>query len=204
MRRDHGGGKNLYVVLSRSATALSWIIHTVRGDEYTHAALALDERLEYMFSFGRRRAYNPFIGCFKRENLNDALYNTYPELPGAVIRITVSAAQYECVTDLIESFLLNSHLYGYNYLGLVGNLWGQSRPAAARFFCSEFVYHVLHASGICDFGKPRGLVRPQDLTRVKGRVVFKGNLKEYDSLIKREIPAALNIAARAEFVRCPK
>lgn len=185
--------KNLYVVLSRSATALSRIIHTIKGDEYTHAALALDVRLEYMFSFGRRRAYNPFVGCFKRERLGDALSNPGAKLPGAIIEMSVSPVQYKRVTELIEGFLLNGHLYGYNYLGLAWNLWGQSRPADARFFCSEFVYHVLNDSGICDLGKPRGLVCPQDLTRVRGRVIFKGDLKEYDYRPERTDPAAPGI-----------
>jgi hypothetical protein len=171
--------KHLYIVLSRSATALSRIIHVVRGDEYTHAALALDGRLEYMFSFGRRRARNPFIGCFKRERVGDALHSQGAGLPGAIIEISVSQAQYGEAVALIESFLLDSHLYGYNYLGLASNLWGWSRPAGRRFFCSEFVYHVLHKSGVCDLGKPRGLVRPQDLLGIKGHVIFRGDLKEY-------------------------
>jgi hypothetical protein len=182
-------GNHLYVALSRSATILSKIIHTVKNDEFTHAALALDSGLEYMFSFGRRYAGNPFIGCFRREHIGDAFYRSFAEVPGAVIELSVSPAQYENVTAQIEAFLSDSHMYGYNYLGLVGNLRGISLRADRRFFCSEFVYHVLYESGICDFKKPRGLVCPQDLMNIKGRVVFRGNLKEYDSL-------AMHTAAR--------
>ncbi|MDR0434763.1 MAG: hypothetical protein LBH21_06845 [Gracilibacteraceae bacterium] len=185
MTGDSSTAKHLYVVLSRSSTALSKTIRFLKGVEYTHAALALDARLEYMFSFGRRRAHNPFVGCFKRERIGDALYRPYSELPGVVLEITVSAAQYKSAVALIESFLLDGHMYGYNYLGLAGNLWGWSRMAGMRFFCSEFVYHVLHKIGVSDLGKPRGLVSPQDLMRIKSRVIFQGNLKEYGCPAKR-------------------
>lgn len=68
----------LYVVLARSNTILSRLIHVIKEDEYTHAALSLDRDLEYMFSFGRRSANNPFIGCFKRERLDEGLYAHCP------------------------------------------------------------------------------------------------------------------------------
>jgi hypothetical protein len=181
-------GRHLYVVLSRSPTILSKIIHTVKNNAYTHAALALDSRLEYMFSFGRRRAGNPFIGCFKRERIGDEFYRSCAEVPGIVIELSVSLTQYENASAKIGAFLLDSHLYGYNYLGLVGNLWGINCPCPAdlRFFCSEFVYHVLYESGVCDLNKPRSLVCPQDLMDIKGRVVYTGNLKEYECKTARE------------------
>jgi hypothetical protein len=193
MRNIPAAEKHLYIVLSRSETALSRMIRAVKGDEYTHAALALDAGLEYMFSFGRRRAYNPFVGCFKRERIGEALCGAYAEFPGAVIELPVSGAQYGNAVALIEAFLLDSHLYGYNYLGLMGNLLGRSHRIGTRFFCSEFVYHVLHKSGVCDLGKPRGLVRPQDLMSVKGRVIFRGDLKEYASPPRRGVDAAPGI-----------
>ncbi|MDR0357752.1 MAG: hypothetical protein LBH63_05245 [Clostridiales Family XIII bacterium] len=179
----------VYVVLSRSSGLLSRLVRAVKGDEYTHAALSLDLRLEYMFSFGRRRTRNPFIGCFKRERICDAPRRPGGGLPGVVIEIPVSRMQYKNVIALIETFLLNSHLYGYNYLGLARNLWGRSRPIPARFFCSEFVYHVLHKNKVCDLGKPRNLVRPQDLMSIKGRVVFEGDLNEYRCSPGRETVA---------------
>jgi hypothetical protein len=177
--------RNLYVVLTRSETALSRIIRIVRGDDYTHAALSLDPHLEYMFSFGRRWTNNPFFGCFKRESVFDALYQPY-ELPGVVIEIPVSDAQHRVAVALVETFLLNSHLYGYNYLGLAGKLVGCSFQVDKRFFCSEFVYYVLCESGICDFEKPRSLVSPQDLMELKGHVIFSGNLKNYNSNSERD------------------
>lgn len=169
----------IYVVLSKSSTILSSAINRLKGDDYTHAAVSLDKDLAYMFSFGRRRAWNPFVGCFKRESINDGVYKQMGTLPGVVIEIAVTPTQYQAVCSLLEGFLLDAHTYGYNYFGLAGNLVGASYGDSRRFFCSEFVYHVLHQSGICDLGIPRGIVRPQTLLKIEGRVIFEGNLKRY-------------------------
>jgi len=80
--------KKIYVILSRSTTVLSRLIHHFKGDEYTHAALALDKELNYMFSFGRRRPGNPFVGCFKHEKLNEGVYKNAPTLPGIISVLT--------------------------------------------------------------------------------------------------------------------
>jgi hypothetical protein len=177
---DHN---NVYIVLSRSNTILSHVIHLLKGDKYTHAALSLDRDLKHMFSFGRRWAYNPFVGCFKRENLSAGIYKSHDCLPGTIIQIPVSPAQYKSVTRQIDNFLLYRVEYGYNYLGLFvnlfGNPFGQPPEDNERFFCSEFVYYVLNGNGVCDLGLHRGLVRPQDLMKLSGKIIFEGDLMKY-------------------------
>lgn len=171
--------KQLYVIFTRSNTVLSNLIHIVKGDEYTHAALAFDKNLEYVFSFGRRYSNIPFIGCFRREELNEGLYARHKMLPGLVLELTVTEAEYEQAKKIVVEFLLNNHRYDYNYAGLFGNLLGINGYCRNRFLCSEFVYHVLHQCGVCDLNIPRTLVRPQNLLHIGGRVVYKGDLKRY-------------------------
>jgi hypothetical protein len=162
----------------RSPTILSHIIAALKGDEYTHAALSLDYGLDYMFSFGRRHRRNPFVGCFKHERVTDKLYGTEKVLPGAVMELAVTQAQYDMVAGQIERFLLDNHRFGYNYLGLVRGIWGGSAHCNRRFLCSEFVYHVLSMCNAADLQLPPEQVRPQDLLRV-GREIFKGDLKAF-------------------------
>ena len=60
----------LYIVLTRTNTVISKLIHVINNDEYTHAAIALDKELDHMYSFGRKYTFNPFIGVFKHEERN--------------------------------------------------------------------------------------------------------------------------------------
>lgn len=176
LRGLSGSGHAVYVVLSRSGTVPSRLIGAMTGDRLTHAALALDPELEYMFGFGRRGSTNPLSGCFRRERLDDPLYERMGSLPGKVLEVPVTRAQHDMVRAQVEAFLLDGHRYRYNFAGLLHHVTGRAREDAYRFFCSEFVYHVLYQAGVCDLHVPRSQVRPQTLLALPARVVFDGDL----------------------------
>lgn len=168
----------LYIVLTRTNTMISKLIHLIKDDEYTHAAISLDRNLNHMYSFGRKNTYNPFIGCFRKEDIRGGVYKLCETLPGTIIEIKVSRQQYEKAKILLERFISNSDFYKYNYKGLIYSLSNKSECKDDRFLCSEFVYHILKESGIVDLKISRNLVRPQNLLNIEGNIIYKGNLKE--------------------------
>jgi len=176
----------LYIVFTRTTTAVSQMIAYVKHDKYTHASLALDRELNYMYSFGRKYARNPFIGRFKHEHLQQGLYKLQKFLPGAVLELAVTKEQYYKAKSIIDFFVEHQHRYKYNYLGLIHNLLKAEVYYENRFLCSEFVYYVLHQSNIIDLKKPRNLVRPQELYEVlpkyNAKIIYEGDLKAYPTL----------------------
>ncbi|WP_313341384.1 hypothetical protein [Sedimentibacter sp.] len=169
--------RKIYIVLTRTNTFLSRLISFIKDDEYTHASISLDRHLSRMYSFGRKYTYNPFVGRFVKENLNEGVYGRHDNLYGLVMEIEVSREQYVKAENLINEFILNKDLYKYNYIGLVNCLLNRESCNNHRFLCSEFVYYILNKSNIVNFNKSGNLVRPQDLLNIKGKIVFKGNLK---------------------------
>ncbi|WP_028305481.1 MULTISPECIES: hypothetical protein [Desulfitobacterium] len=167
----------LYIVLTRTNTVLSKLIHMFKQDEYTHAALSLDSDLNHMYSFGRRNPYNPFIGRFRREDIHEGVYGFCENLPGAIIEVEVTQQQYDKVKELLNHFIVHSDRYRYNYRGLFYSLLDKPLSNENRFLCSEFVYFVLKESGITDLKMPRNLVRPQNLLHAEGRIIYQGDLK---------------------------
>jgi len=135
-----------------------------------------------MYSFGRKYARNPFIGRFKHEELHSGLYQTHRVLPGVIIKVPVTEKQYNQAKEMVSSFIANSHVYKYNYYGLVFGLLNRETCYDNRFLCSEFVYYILHECGVMDLGIPRSLIRPQDFYNLRdkygGQIVYEGNLKE--------------------------
>lgn len=175
----------IYVALTRTNTIMSKLIELIKKDEYTHAAISLDKNLSSMYSFGRKYTYNPFIGRFKKEELDKGIYNFQEVLPGAIIEIEITKEQYEKAQNILNHFILNSELYKYNYKGLINNLLKREEYRDDRFLCSEFVYYILQESGIVDLNLSRNLVTPQDLSKINGRIIYKGDLKlfQYRTLI---------------------
>ncbi|WP_228107927.1 hypothetical protein [Terrisporobacter petrolearius] len=168
----------LYIVLTRTNTVMSKLIRIFKDDEYTHAAISLDKELNHMYSFGRRNTYNPFIGRFRKEDINEGVYKFCNILPGAIIEIEVSKQKYEKAKLLLDHFISNSDIYKYNYKGLVHSLLNKAVCSDNRFLCSEFVYYILNESGVADLKISRNLVRPQSLLNIEGKMIYKGDLKE--------------------------
>src|SRR5690554_939767 len=77
--------KKIYIVLTRTNTILSRLISIIKNDEYTHASISLNKDLNYMYSFGRKNKYNPFIGRFVKENIDEGVYGWHKKLKGLVI-----------------------------------------------------------------------------------------------------------------------
>lgn len=171
---------HLYIVLTRTNTIVSRLIHVFTQDDYTHAALSLDRDLREMYSFARKRTHNPFVGRFKHERLNEGIYKLAKQLPGIVIEVEVLKENYEEARLLVEQFILNRSRYKYNYRGLIYGLLNKPTKTNDRFLCSQFVYYVLYESGVADFRTPANLVRPQDFLNLEGRIVFQGDLKDLD------------------------
>lgn len=176
--------KHLYIVLTRTNTVLSRLIHFIKNDEYTHAAISLDKNLCQMYSFGRKYVYNPFLGRFRHEGLNEGVYKLCKTVPGIIMELEISQEQYERIEDLLEQFILNSNYYKYNYKGLIFGLINKPMQEDDTFLCSEFVYHLLKESEIADLNISRNLVRPQSLLDIKSKVVYKGDLKKIKQHVK--------------------
>lgn len=169
---------HVYIVLTRTSTLISKLIQIFKKDNYTHAAISLDKKVNTMYSFARKAPYNPIIGGFMEEKLNKGLYKYHRILPGVIMEIEVSEEQYEKARELLEHFISHSEKYKYNYKGLYHSLNRTEVCYDDRFLCSEFVYYVLKESGIVDFHKPRNLVRPQNLLGIESKIIYEGNLKD--------------------------
>jgi hypothetical protein len=171
----------LYIVLTRTSTVISRLIQFIKNDEYTHAAISLDKELNLMYGFGRKYAHNPFIGVFRKEELNKGVYKSHKNLPGKIIEIEVTKDQYEDAKDLLNQVINNSNKYKYNYRGLIDGIFNKEACYENRFLCSEFVYHILKESNITNLKMPSNLVRPQNLMNIESKTIYEGNLKNIEN-----------------------
>ena len=60
---------NIYVLLTRSQSLLSRMIHRLTGDSFTHVSLALDSQLQTLCSFARRYSHTPLPAGLVHEDL---------------------------------------------------------------------------------------------------------------------------------------
>lgn len=140
--------KKIYVVMTQTGTFLSRLLKFLSKDVYNHASIALDDRLEEMYSFGRLNPYNPFVGGFVKESPHYGTFKRFSNTDAMIITLDVTEKQYDGVKTMLSKMYEEREKYRYNYKGLFAAFFGKRIEELNRFYCSEFVKHVLVENGI--------------------------------------------------------
>ncbi len=171
----------LYLLLSRSNTWFSGIVYRLTPGEFTHAALALDRDLRYLYSFGR---YNPYLALpagFVTENVHTGVYGRCGSNTCRVYRVPVSEQGYRRAVKILAYMQRNAEYYHYDLFGAILCTMKISHRRKARFFCSQFVAEMLRRTGAAQLPKPVSLMRPADLMALpEAELIYEGPLRESD------------------------
>lgn len=176
--------KKVYVLLTNTGTLFTKTIKLYTRKQYNHASIAFDENLKDVYSFGRKRPRNPFIGGFVRENIKEGLFKN---ATCAVYCLTINETEYNRMQGYIKQIEANKEKYRYNFIGLFAVILNKQLKRDNAFFCSQFVASVLKQSGSIDFNIPLSLVTPHDLQVADNlELVYQGKLKDYDKEIMNQ------------------
>ena len=175
----------VYILLSRTHTIPARLIRFFTKAPYSHTSLALDVELKELYSFARRHIYNPFNSGFVLEDIETGIFGRDKNVYCSVYAIPVTEEQYQILRRELKHFIENSDMYNYNYMGLVGILFGKNVSKDYNYFCSQFVSHVLSRSGIELFKKADGLIQPYDFhVQLQQQRIYQGKLSEYREYVK--------------------
>ena len=185
--------KKIYIALMHTGTLLSNIIKCYTKDEFSHISIALDSELKEMYSFGRLHAYNPFWGSFVHEELNKGTYKRFKNTKTEVYSLVVTDEQYEKIKKVINYFKENKQKYRFNFIGLACVGINKRIKRKNRFYCAEFVKHIMKVSGISVNDLPE-LIRPENFKKLQGlKLEYKGLLRKYNKKQKINLEEVQNI-----------
>lgn len=183
MKRDEQEGgvcvekKTIYLLFLDTGTLLTKTINLFTKSTLNHASIALDQSLSQVYSFGRKKPTNPFIGGFVKENLQSPFFK---KAKCAVYRMQINELEYQFLQQRINQMETQKHVYRYNTLGLFGVMLNKEWSRENAYFCSQFVATMLEDCGVCQYNKPLGLIRPQDLREWHElELIYQGNLCNY-------------------------
>ena len=177
MTRQTGKYLSVYVLLIRTSSAFSRIIHLLTGSEYTHASIGLNKNCRELYSFARKYAALPLPAGLVTERINAGLMGKNRNGPCALYEIRVTREVYGRLTEELGAMLRHRKRYGYSLSGPLMCLINHARSRRHRFFCSQFVAHLLSRSGAIKLDKPSSLYRPSDFTtQPELRLCYKGTI----------------------------
>ena len=170
--------KSVYILLCRTNTIFSGLIHMATGNKYTHAALSLDREMTRLYSFGRQNLYFPMIAGFVPEDIKMGVYRKNGGAPCAVYELRVSDKVYDTIESRINWFIAHKDYYRYNFLGILFYMLDIPFYRRKHYMCSQFVAEVLGSAGALKCPKEQSLMKPVDFEGLKElNLVYCGDLR---------------------------
>jgi len=171
--------KEIFIVLTNTGTLLSSIIRVVKKAEYGHASISLDKGLNQLYSFGRLHPYNAFCGRFVREGIHFGTFKRFKDTDCKIYKLLVENSQYQAMVARITEMTKQKKKYKFNIQGLFLAAFNFRTNRRYRFYCSEFVKHILEAGNVDISNLPK-VVQPDHLQQIKGAsIIYQGLLRDY-------------------------
>ena len=163
----------VYILLTRSGTWFSRLIHFATRDDYTHASIGLDGPAGPFYSFARKHRRFALPAGLVEEQVAVSPQS----VPCCLYALQVSEEIYALLRRRLSGMYARREDYHYNLLGALS--CGLNLPLARRrhYFCSQFVADLLAQCGAVALPKPPALLRPADFCSLRGlRPVHRGVL----------------------------
>ncbi|WP_042221307.1 hypothetical protein [Oceanobacillus manasiensis] len=169
--------KTIYLLFTDTGTYLAKAINFCTRQSLNHVSISLDGELNEVYSFGRKRPKNPFIGGFVKEDItSEFLKNSHC----AVYSCNISAQECEQIRENIKEIEAKKDDYRYNFIGLFGVLLRIKINRKNALFCSQFVANVLQGLQTIQVEKPSYFIKPGDLRTLEGmQLIYQGKLEHY-------------------------
>ena len=166
--------RTIYILLTRSGTWFSRLIHLATQDDSTHASLGLDGPRGPFYSFARKYERLALPAGLVEEQVTPRRRR----VPCCLYALTVDEETYLRLSLRLRAMYSHREEYGYNLLGTLACYFNLSLRRRHHYFCSQFVAGLLEDCGAVDLPKPPALLRPADFCGMDGlRPVHQGALE---------------------------
>ena len=170
--------KNIYVVVSSTYTYFGKTIRVFGKIRYNHASIALDDKLQEIYSFGRQKHAALLTGKLVKENISRFTLDKEFNVDVTIFKIPVTEEQYRDISDFIHA-VHEDREYLYNLFSVLTYPLTKGLSVYKAFTCIEFIMYLLTRVGM-EFGRPLYEYKPDDLLELlRDDILFQGNLLEY-------------------------
>lgn len=170
--------KTIYILLTKSDTILSRLVHLVTADTYTHVSISFEESLQPLYSSSRKNGCTMFPAGPCTEELYSGYYRRHAEIPCKLYELQVSDEIYMLARQEVLQIINHAGDYHFNIIGLLLCQLNIPFHRKRHFFCSQFVSEILNKSRALKLPKDTSLMKPSDYTRMPELVcLYQGELR---------------------------
>lgn len=125
--------RTIYFLFTDTGTYLSKAINYCTKQSLNHVSIGFDHELSEVYSFGRKRPNNPFIGGFVKEDIKSEFMR---RSRCAIYSYRITELEYQAILCRIKEIEAAKESYKYNFIGLLGVLFQIEINRKDAFFCS--------------------------------------------------------------------
>lgn len=167
--------KKIYILLSKTGTIPSRMIHLFKGGKFTHASLSIEPRTDRFFSYARRKLHNTFIAGFIIENIHKGVFSRYPNCKCRLYSLDVNDEAYEIMEKKIAFFMEHYEKATYNFSGFFTMIFGKSAKRQLKHTCAQFVATLLESSNAAKLPKSPQSMLPNDFMNIENiELIYEG------------------------------
>ncbi len=175
--------RTIFIVLTMSGTKFSRFLRLMARQkmEFIHVSLSLEENLDTLYSFGRKKLNMPWIAGYVEENPQKGVFKKYNPMC-EVLSLRISEDKYQKLVELISYVKNHSKEYKYNYLGLIYTYFKIPHRLHKRFTCTEFIAWLLDSIDISpNIDKDVSLIVSNDYYFIPEiQSVYKGRMHSFE------------------------
>lgn len=162
----------VFIALMHTGTSMSRTIRTVTHDEFTHATISFNSKLNPLYSFGTKNYPGNDHGFVQQEPTSD-FYRHY-KASYSVYVMYVSKNQRDKMLQRLQQFIDNADSFKFDIPALVACALKIPTEFRKKFFCSRFCMEII-GQGI-DLEKVPSLWSPQQMSELNNiSLVNKGD-----------------------------
>lgn len=170
--------KKVYIILSNTDSVVSKMVKIYTKKRYSHVSISLDKELKNMYSFGRLKATNPFIGGFVHESKNHGTFYRFKDTTATIYSLEIEDEKYKKMQGEIDYFKKTRREYGFNAIGLFAVAAHLKIKRKNKYYCAEFVQELLQRTGV--HNEFPNIIKPEDFLKIPGlELEYDGLLREY-------------------------
>ena len=152
----------VFIVLMHTGTLLANIIKKFTRDEFSHACISFNSKLDPMYSFGNKQIVkmdlgltigSPRFGFFKTHKSVYSVYVMY-----------VNKASYDAMQTALKKFTATPDAWDYDFINLLSVWMGRPSENSKKYFCSRFCMEVISKGR--ELEKVPSLYRPQEMAEL--------------------------------------
>lgn len=172
----------IYIVQMHTKTLPAQFIKFMTGYQYSHVALAFDEKCDKVYSFGRKNVNSFLHGGFVEEDKQGAFFKKFVGTICRIYELKVTKEQYNTLHNNIMEIKKNSNSYKYDYLGIMIRFFKIPITFKNHYVCSYFVADMLEKANIYKFNKNACFIKPKDFEKIEGaKEIYHGEYNTYKS-----------------------